>query len=263
MQFDPRYKPRQFGKDTLAAGVSGNEFYNSMSRVYAPGRTQRWIPAFYTNDAQLRAVLAKAVIGYIVRSARVPENLNTDLANLQRLALGRQVRVEEAEHCWNATIEHLNAVRTAGSYLALLAAISYRAWRLAWHNRDVAESIGLTAEGVKRILRRLVLYGEEMGFETYKPRKDAGKGNCDYVGVMALWTAGLTTRQISRELRCSIGGVKHTLRMAGVYVWNRNCGHGISLRQYKDGHRRCPECIRIYQREYQRDRRAVTRSAES
>jgi hypothetical protein len=257
MQFDPRYKLRQFGKDSLAAGVDGKEFYNFMHHVNAPGRTQRWIPAFYSNDAQLRAVLAKAVVAYSFRSRRVPENLSTDLANLQRIAIERQVRVEDAEHSWNATIEHLNAIRTAGSYLALLAAISYRAWRLGWHDRDVAEAVGLTEKGVARILYRLVFHGEEMGFETYKRRSDAGeKSNCDYVAVIALWTAGRSIPKIANELKCSAYAVRHILRVAGVYVWNRYCNHG-ALKLYSDGKRRCRECRKKYLHDYHQRRKKL------
>jgi hypothetical protein len=253
MQFDPRYKPRQFVKDSLAAGVSGNEFLE-MHRINTPGRTRRWIPAFYSNDAQLRAVLAKAVINYSFHGAPVPENLSTDLANLQRLAMEQQVRVENSIRYWNATIEHLNAVRNVGSYVALLAAISYRAWRLGWHDRDIAASVGLTRRGVSEIIGRLVLYGKEMGFETYAARNGGPESNCDYVAVVALWTAGMSTNEIAKELRCHRRSVRHTLRLAGVYVRDRHCGCGVPLRQ-KKGQRVCPRCYTKRNREYQRQRR--------
>jgi hypothetical protein len=254
MQFDPRYKPRQFGKDSLAAGVSGNEYFESMQYIITPGRTRRWIPAFYSNDAQLRAVLAKAVINYSFHGARVPENLSTDLANLQRLATEQQVRVENSIRYWNATIEHLNAVRNVGSYVTLLAAISYRAWRLGWHDKDIAESVGLTRRGVTEIIGRLVLYGKEMGFETYATRKGGHESNCDYVAVVALWTAGMSTNEIAKELRCHRRSVRHTLRLAGVYVMKRRCGCGVPLKQKKN-QRGCPECDKKRGREYMRFRR--------
>ena len=248
-QFD--HRPKQHSEDMLDASLTYDELHNSGSVFKTVGRSEIYRPAFYTNDAQLRAVLARAVVSYAFRSKRVPDNLQTDLISLQRIAIERQSRVEEAHQLWNATVEHVNAVRQAGSYIALLAAISYRAWRLGWHTEDIANEQGMTTGGVKRILIRLCEYATELGFQTYD-RKQAYRGP-DAVEVICLWRSGLTIPTIAEQLKCSPASVRHLLRLKkDMYVWNRNCSHDVPLKMGSWGKRFCPECNRIRQRESQR-----------
>jgi len=241
----------RFHKDTREAELTYEELHQSGHTIRVVGRSKTYIPEFYTNDSQLRAVLAKAVVGYCFRSTRVPDNLATDLVNLQRIALERQSRVEDANRLWNATVEHINAVRASGSYLALIAGISYRAWRLGWHDQDIANELGMTKAGVGRILRRLVRYAEELGFQTYAHRK---LRDLNPERVHELWNQGRTVSQIVVELKTCADTVRHILRLKNVFVWNRNCGHDVPLKQGR-GQQFCPVCYNDYQREYQRKKR--------
>jgi hypothetical protein len=50
-----------------------------MQVLRSVGRTNRWIPAFVANNAQLRCVILHATIGYVFRGGKVPATVQTDL----------------------------------------------------------------------------------------------------------------------------------------------------------------------------------------
>ena len=168
--FDHRYRKGQYHEDMREASLTSEQIHESGHIIFAPGRTIRWIPAFYANDAQLRAVLVQAVIGYCFRAGRIPSNLADDLKVLTAIALEEQADIRSGHKAWNVTMQHLAAIQEAGSYLAFIAGISYRAWRLRWHSKDIALESGITIKSVADILCRLVMYAERLGFPTYKPR---------------------------------------------------------------------------------------------
>ena len=212
------YQPGRIHRDALAAHLDPSELAQC-GRIYARGRTQRWIPTFYANDKQLRAVLVQAVIGYAFGGGRIPSEVATDIETLTRLALDRQADKESGEKAWNVSMQHLAACRDAGSYLAMIAAVSYRAWRLRWHAPTIAQEMGLSQRGVHRILQTLVCYAERLGFPTYKPR----------------WVESRQPKMPKRKAQCT---------------------HGPdALRQGKKGPY-CLECRREYSAAYYDRRRA-------
>lgn len=221
-QFDHRYRKGQWAKDSLAAQVTSDELVGGMQAFRAAGRTTRWIPAFYANDAQLRAVLAQAVIGYCFGGGRVPSDVAGDLKTLTMIASERLADLESGRKAWNVTMNHLAAVQEAGSYLAFIAGISYRAWRLRWHSPDIARESGITVHSVSKILNRLVMYAERFGFPTYRPR----------------W---VESREPTKTMTI------------------RRCDHGPdAVRQGKKGPY-CIECRRAYHRKYKREYRTGMR----
>ena len=91
--FDYRFRKGQLAKDCLEAQVTSDELID-MQAFRATGRTTRCIPAFFANDAQLRAVLAQAVIGYCFRNGRIPSGISEDLKTLTEFALQEQADIE-------------------------------------------------------------------------------------------------------------------------------------------------------------------------
>ncbi len=138
------YRPGRIHADAMAVSLDPSELAQC-GRIYTRGRTQRWIPTFYANNKQLRAVLVQAVIGYAFGGGRIPSEVANDIETLTQLALDRQADKESGIKAWNVSMQHLAACRDAGSYLAMIAAVSYRAWRLRWHAPTIAEEMDIRA----------------------------------------------------------------------------------------------------------------------
>lgn len=219
-QFEHIRKRGSFAKDANEAGVAGNEF-RDMHTITAVGRTRRYIPEFAFDDGQLRSVIIHATLGYIYRVGKVPADVETDLAYLKKLAADRQAWVEACAQGslsahWQACEEHITAVANCGGYMEMLGAVAYRAWRLRWHDRDIAASLAMTVSSVADVRTRLLRYAERLGFPTFPPRK--GNTRIDDALVASMWSNRATVNLIAVVLGCSGRVVRHSLRKQGLYV---------------------------------------------
>jgi hypothetical protein len=257
-QFDPRMRKIGTFKKAAQANLSGDDLANSMHLGWAPGRTRRWIPQFANNDAQLRSVIAHTTISYVFHSKQVPPGIEIDLANLKRLADSRQAHWQSladgsANRYWEAVASHLRSVADAGGYMELIAAVSYRAWRLRWHDKDCASQMGLKAHTTRDILGRLVQMADRLGYTTYEPRSDA-RMRVTPETVAMMWENGAPVGDIAAILSCHPTLVRHHLRKLGLHVWAKGRGRrakGTSCRKCgtpydtdSRGQQMCPECTR-------------------
>jgi hypothetical protein len=145
-------------------------------------RNRVWIPAFANDDEQLRAVLAHAVGRYRYGALGFGKNTPTDWKELEHIARETFYR-RRVSHAgiklpplklreWDS---HVRAVTRAGNYLALLAAIAYRSWRLGQDSVTVGASLDMAPPAVRQHLMRLCQYARALGLETFARRKKTGR----------------------------------------------------------------------------------------
>ena len=213
-----------------------------MHQFNAPGRTRRYTPEFAADDAKLRTVLIHATLGYIFRTGKVPPDVLTDLEFLKQLAANRAAWAEAcaagslSAH-WSACEEFIVATANCGGYMQMLAAIAYRAWRLNWHDSEIAASLAMTIQSVTDTRTRLLRYAERLGFATFAPRK--GNVRVDDALVARMWSNRATVALIAEVLGCCAKVVRHSLRKQGLYArrpGNRN--RGIDLEKKRARQRR-------------------------
>ena len=204
------------------AQVDYQEFKTGWHSINTPGRTRRWTPEFAFDDSQLRAVIIHATLGYIFRKGRIPEDVKLDLVYLKELAANRQKWVEAcaqdslSQH-WQAMEEYITAVRGCGGYMEMLGAVAYRAWRLNWHDRDIAASLAMQSESVKRVRLTLLKYAQRLGFPTYERRPDAAPQEVHEL-IARMFRNGATVALVAAILSRSIPFVRHSLRVSGLYA---------------------------------------------
>ncbi len=142
---------------------------------------------------------------------------------------------------------HFDAVNRAGGYAALHAAVAYRAWRLNWHNSEIASEMGLRELQVRRITARLVRCARWLDLPTYevpgwrlgrrKPkvrrvrtpesfeRFNGGRhkrANGSPEQILDLWNKGRGIVAIYKEVRTSPQRVVRVLKHHGVFISRRN-----------------------------------------
>ena len=173
------YDPWQFyrGKAKPVSATSGIAWsdYERMGTIKAGEglAKRRWIPAFAFDDAKLRAVLLKIGQRHVGLGCEI-----TDWQEVNRQATEASFR-KSSEHLpahqkW--TVEsHQRAVRRAGSFLAMYAAVAFHYWRRAGDSVSVADTLGLTPQLVRLFSVRMVEVAKTLGFETYAPHPTAGK----------------------------------------------------------------------------------------
>jgi len=79
---------------------------------------------------------------------------------------------------------HVESIEHAGSYAALLIAIAYKAWRLRWDSKTIAEELGIGHSAVRQHLSRMRMTARWLGLKddivphgttgikkSYKPRR--------------------------------------------------------------------------------------------
>jgi hypothetical protein len=225
-QFDKGIqRPGSFSNDAAVGGVDSKDLAHSMSRFSASGRTRRWIPEFAYNNAQLRCVLMSATMNYCFHG-KTPPGVEHDLELLKEMAAQRQARLAsfadqtEILH-WNRMAQTIHAAGKSG-YMALIAGISYRAWRLRWHDSDIAREAGMTTTAARDLRRRLVHCAEVLGFPTHPKKRNDLAPRITKEIVVAMWEMhSMTTHGIARALNCAPHLVNRLLKIAGVYVPNR------------------------------------------
>jgi hypothetical protein len=133
-----RYKPTGWESTGL-----GWEDYKRMGtvNVSVPYRQAHWVPLWALSNAKLRMVI-------IERDRLHKENWNDASFNI-----GKSKK----------------SIRHAGSYRALLAGISYRAWRLRWDSCRIAEEMEITPVSVRQHLFQLIRVARNLEANGWRP----------------------------------------------------------------------------------------------
>jgi len=126
------------------------------------------VPPFALNDKQLQKVLLLRAWRYLHQGS-MPATVDRDKIN--RAATAKALRGNRCLSNLAAPAiqremvkKHREAVRRAGSWLALYSSIAYRSWRLGMNSVEVAESLGITPYSVRVILWRLRDSAKQLGF---------------------------------------------------------------------------------------------------
>jgi hypothetical protein len=131
-------------------------------------RNAKWIPPFALDAEKLRLVLR--VRGWAAAYGGMKRfNPEIPYAMIDAMATARALRPTNIKSCETSkenNSKHREAVRRAGTYLSLHAAIAFRAWRLGQNSVEVAAEIGLTPVNVRVSLERLKRIARELGFDT-------------------------------------------------------------------------------------------------
>jgi DNA-binding CsgD family transcriptional regulator len=193
-QFANGRRPRNDGELSL-----GQEFLNKSISVFTSvGRSKRWIPEFSANNPQLQIVLACTADSFNKASRK---------------------NATYAQHP-----DFLRAVNKAGSYIALLGAVAYLAWRLRWHGYEISEELLLTQNQVTHILLRLCRFAKHCNFPTLAmPGKSQAKATPEQIA--ALWNQGRTITEIAEELGHGRFFVTEHLKLLRLYKDRRTTKH--------------------------------------
>lgn len=137
-----------------------------MHTVRRAARNVRFIPDWANSDALLRLVIAQRIYRYANYrfDARVPSDLVADLPSLRVLANAQFEKLVAR----NQTLEekrHVEAVKHAGGYGALIAAVAYRAFRLCESSVDIARGLAISPVAVRQHIYRLRLAARDLGLE--------------------------------------------------------------------------------------------------
>jgi hypothetical protein len=100
---------------------------------------------------------------------------------------------------------HRDAIKRAGGYLELQAAIAFRAWRLGMDSVGVAETVGLSPQAIRQALWRMRYAAKQLGFEVGRAGHTAGfqrnrPGNrtkVDIAQLIELYKQGMGIRAIA------------------------------------------------------------------
>ena len=197
-------------------------------RGYAP-----WVPPFAMNDAQLQKVLLTSAWRYIHGPADPPtidrEEINQTAT--AKALLGYTIRPDAAAIQHQAHALHQEAVRRAGGYLQLLAAIAFRSWRLGMDSPSVAETVGTTPNAVRVHLWRFRDIAKRLGFEVGRVGHTSGtkratqkiKGTpmpTKKQRAIALYKSGVPIPEIALKVGWQKGqaSLRGTLRSAGYPI---------------------------------------------
>jgi len=175
-------KPR----NTEAYGVDGAN-YRVITR---PGRSLRYVPPFALDDLQLRAVITQVSLSYIFRNKKVPAGFGTDLNSLEKAA--------------------------ADDWMATIACVAYRSWRLRWHVSDVANSLAMKDTAVMTLLYKLRRQAELMGFPVDKPVHPGRRHGTDEE-ILAAWNEGKAIGAIREMTGASKARIRLLLKKKGVW----------------------------------------------
>lgn len=134
-------------------------------------RHRRWRPAFAASDEKLRRVLLHKAWSYVHnRHSSLPDDWKTVNAAATKKAL--ELLKVGFKYCpahkRGESAAHVAAVKHAGGYLELLAALAYRAWRLGQDSVGVAEALHMTPQSVRVNLQRMCDVARSLGYETFE-----------------------------------------------------------------------------------------------
>jgi hypothetical protein len=132
------------------------------------GKTGDYIPPFAFNDEQLRHVLCSRAYRYVHHSQPVPMTWDYVAVNEEATVMalaGHEIEAGAPEVQHDIQDRHIAAIKRAGGYLELQAAIAWRSWREGMPSPAVAESLGVSPWMVRQALRRLRAIASKLGYE--------------------------------------------------------------------------------------------------
>lgn len=234
-----------FGRCVTTLGKSGFDFHVGKRVFTAIGRTQRWTPEFINSDTEFRCVLMTATVSWAFHGRPTPPDILRDLESLKSFAAQHQDNRRELG-CSNAEMQHwnkmaamINAVDQAGGYMQLLAGISYRAWRLRWHDEDIANHFQLSAPAVQQIRLRLIAFAQRLGFATYAPKSEYIEAReARHALIRDLWQQGRTVAEIAKRVPCA--------RREVYFVLHKDKAHERRVSE-RSAVENCPKCGKPYE----------------
>jgi hypothetical protein len=174
------FDPHQFAgrRGAYAASAETSISFADYGRMHT--ETHRgirpWCPPFALNDSQLQQVLLLRAWRY-THNRGIPAAADRDKINRRATALALRGNVVSADvpQIQREIVEkHRAAVRRAGGFLQLHAAIAFRSWRLGMDSVEVAESLGMTPWSVRQSLWRLRAVAKLLGFDVGRAGHSAG-----------------------------------------------------------------------------------------
>ena len=141
-------------------------------------RSDRWTPPFCWNTRQLQRVLLIRAWRWGFGSKPLPAVLPpfalVDAAATARSLRGANVKKDDPKQ--KAMVESARAaVRRAGTYTALQAAIAFRCWRLGQDSPTVGESLGITPQAVRASLQKIKDVAAELGYDVGEKHPTKGR----------------------------------------------------------------------------------------
>ena len=218
-----------------------------------------WVPPFAMNDSQLQKVLLLRAWLYVGRGRsrrKLPDPDSISREEINRAATtkalrGYTIRPDAPAIQHQAHAIHQAAIRRAGGFLQLLAAIAFRSWRLGMDSVEVAETLGTTPQAVRVYLWRFRDIAKRLGFEVGRAGHTAGMTRkkpsiCrrrkpllhnrlllkkfSRARVVELYTSGLRIPDIAVQMGYQRGHGKNRvrahLRAAGILPPKEKPGHG-------------------------------------
>ncbi len=183
------------------------EDFSRMHSEYRGKNPTSFVPPFALNDKQLQAVLLRRAWAYVRHGPNVfPDNASREEINRAATAKalkGYAIRENAAPIQHEMRDKHIAAVRRAGGYMELLAAIAFRAWRLGQDSVAVGDSLGMTPWTVRVHLWRLRDVAKKLGFDVGRAGYTAGMTRSSRINMeqaVEMYNNGLSIRQIALQV---------------------------------------------------------------
>ena len=220
-------------------GVAFEDFTRMQSRSVSP-RHKRWTPAFAANDEKLRHVLLCRAWFYLHNSGR-PDCTPADWKKINAAATKKTMEIFTTSfakcpaHKRRESAAHVAAVKQAGGYLELQAALVYHGWRLGEDSVTIGETLGMSPQAVRVNLQRLCEVARQLGYDTFRRHFSFGRlrpkrnqspvvttpKNINMGLLITLYKAGKNVSQIAQaigyEKNHGNNRVRHALMKAGIY----------------------------------------------
>jgi hypothetical protein len=184
-QDDLRYDRWQFANhyQSMPAGAKTSIAFEDYRSMHTQRRKVRsaWVPPFALNDKQLQKVLLLRAWRYTHQgkfASKTPEHIDpveTNRAATAKAIRGHQIRKDAPPIQHEMLRRHKAAIKHAGGYMQLHAAIAFRAWRLGMDSVAVAETVAMTPQAVRQSLWRMRDTAKDLGFEVGRAGHTAGK----------------------------------------------------------------------------------------
>jgi hypothetical protein len=154
--------------------------FSDYGRMHTEYRAQQfsWVPPFANNTRQLQHVILRRAWRFLHCDIPMPEDIDRVKLNQEATAKalkGHEIAPDAAVIQHQMHAHHKMAVRRAGGYMELQAAIAYRAWKLGQNSPMIADSVGMSPWAVRAVLNRLRHCARELGYDTGRCNHSAGK----------------------------------------------------------------------------------------
>lgn len=201
-----------------------------------PLRHKRWTPAFAASDDKLRRVLLQRAWFYLHGDSGILTSAHDDWKTINDAATKKALERFQTSfqncpaHKCRESVAHVAAVKRAGGYLELQAALTYRAWRLGHDSVGIAEALGMSPQSVRVNLQRICDTARKLGYETFPRHYSFGQSRVTIKNtptdercgcIIALYKAGQNLSQIAQAIgypKCHGNNyVREVLLRAGIY----------------------------------------------